>query len=146
MVVFIGCGKRKAIKKCEAQSMYQGDYFKTCLRYAKVLTDNKNIYILSAKYGLLHLTDIIEPYNITLNNSSKEYRQQWKERVLEQFRQENIVPTQTAIMVCGKNYWKQLADYFQEVQLPLESFKGMGEQISFMQTEIRKHNKYSLFK
>jgi hypothetical protein len=46
MIIFIGCGKRKNSYKCPAKMMYQGNFFKTCLSYAKTLTVENNIYII----------------------------------------------------------------------------------------------------
>lgn len=52
-----------------AKDMYVSDLFKKSLEYARRLNPAK-IYILSAKYGLLELDDMIEPYEITLNEMS----------------------------------------------------------------------------
>jgi len=66
MIVVIACGDKKADKAMPAASMYQGKYFNDCLRYARsIATDNK-IFIMSAKYGLVRTTRVIEPYNITM--------------------------------------------------------------------------------
>ena len=65
MIVFLSCGKTKAKHTCKACEMYQGDLFKKSFEYAKKLNPRK-IYILSAKYKLLELDDIISPYELTL--------------------------------------------------------------------------------
>ncbi len=64
--VIITCGKKKAITKSRAELMYVGSHFKTCLRWAKSKTTPEHIFILSAKYGLLKLTDVIEPYELKM--------------------------------------------------------------------------------
>lgn len=89
-------------------NIYLGNYFKTCLDYAKSLTTEDNIYILSAKYGVLHLTDEITPYNITLNNATKQQYQEWKLKVLQQLKDLNITSDTPITMLCGKNYYKEL--------------------------------------
>lgn len=71
MIVFLSCGKTKAKHTCKACEMYQGDLFKKSFEYAKKLNPRK-IYILSAKYKLLELDDIISPYELTLNTMNKE--------------------------------------------------------------------------
>ena len=146
MIVFIGCGKKKASITCEAKNMYKGNYFLTCLKYARTLTNEDNIYILSAKYGVLKLNDIINPYNLTLNNATKEQYKEWIIKVLKQFKQLNICRSTKVTFLCGKNYYKELLSYFKPIYVytPLEMYKGMGYQISFMKKEIMK-SKPSLF-
>ena len=137
MIVFIGCGKDKSKIQCQAQEMYKGQYFTTCLNYAQTLTDKDNIYILSANYGVLHLNEIITPYNKTLNNATKQEYEQWKQMVLQQLQKLGITGEEEVTMLCGKNYYKGLLSYFKNVNLPLEQFKGMGYQISFMKNNTK---------
>lgn len=144
MVVFIGCGKKKNIVTCEAYKMYQGNYFSACLQYAKTLTSEDNIFILSAKYGVLHLHDIITPYNITLNEATQEQYKEWTQKVLRQLNGLNINSDTEITFLCGKNYYKELLPYFKKVNLPLEQYSGMGYQISFMKKQIYK-SRPSLF-
>ncbi len=144
MLVFIGCGKKKNYLTCEAKNMYLGNYFSTCLQYAKTLTSENNIYILSAKYGVLHLNDIISPYNFTLNEATKEQYTEWKNKVLNQFKVLNITGKEEVTFLCGKNYYKELLSYFGNVHIPLKEYSGMGYQISFMKKQIMK-TKRSLF-
>lgn len=66
MIVFLSCVKLKRNSPCKARNMYISDLFQKSLAYAMQLNP-RNIYILSAKYGLLGLDDYIEPYNQTLN-------------------------------------------------------------------------------
>ena len=111
--------------------MYVGNYFKTCLEYAK--TYKSDIYILSAKYGLLSLEDYIEPYNLTLNTFSKRQKEDWNNKVKKQLSEKHI-DNEKAVFLCGKNYYLGLLDYFQEVELPLSNCKGMGLQLAFLKS------------
>ena len=139
MIVFIGCGKSKqAYAKIQAYKMYTGTFFSTCLQYALTLTDRKHIYILSARYGVLDLDDIITTYNITLNNATQEYCNNWTKKVKAQFFLKHITQDTPVTMLCGKNYYKGLLDYFYNINIPLESYSGMGYQIEFMKKEITK--------
>ena len=76
MIVFLSCGKTKAKHTCKASEMYQGDLFKKSFEYAKKLKPRK-IYILSAKYKLLELEDVISPYELTLNTMNKQQQKKW---------------------------------------------------------------------
>ena len=50
-IAIIGCSKSKQNYACRADEMYTGTIFQKSYEVAKQITDN--IYILSAKYGLL---------------------------------------------------------------------------------------------
>lgn len=80
MIAFISCVKTKQNK---AQDMYISDLFKKSLKYAKQHADK--IYILSAKYGLLKLDEIIYPYEKTLNGLSEYEKKEWAYKVFKQF-------------------------------------------------------------
>ena len=69
-IAFIGCSKKKKSSPCIAEKLYQGELFKKSLKYC-LQEKFDEIFILSAKYGILSLSDIISPYEKTLNNFSK---------------------------------------------------------------------------
>ncbi len=59
-VALIGCISRKMKTPCEAKQKYSASaYFKYKLEYYEKINVGE-IYILSSKYGLLDLDDIIE--------------------------------------------------------------------------------------
>jgi hypothetical protein len=84
-IAFIACSKTKKAYSCPAKEMYQGALFKKALRYS--LKNYQDVYILSAKYGVLSLDTIIDPYEKTLNKMSKKERMEWYGRV------ENVLQT-----------------------------------------------------
>ena len=56
--------------------------FKLNLKYANSLSPD-DIYILSAKHGLLDLEQEIEPYELTLNNMGAAETRKWANHVLQ---------------------------------------------------------------
>ena len=70
-IAIIGCSKSKQNYSCKASEMYTGTIFQKSYDVAKQLTNN--IYILSAKYGLLKPNDVIEPYNLALLSNVFDY-------------------------------------------------------------------------
>lgn len=63
-VIIVACGAKKAAGPTTAGSMYVGRYHKAARRAADALTaEEGTVYILSARYGLLRLDDVIEPYD-----------------------------------------------------------------------------------
>lgn len=65
-IVIIPCGAKKRTGVHRAEDLYIGSYFKGCYNYAVTIAPKPNVYILSAKYGLLALGDEVESYNLTL--------------------------------------------------------------------------------
>ena len=65
MIVIVGCGARKRLYPCRAVEMYCGQYFLACWAEAVTLAEG-NVYILSAKYGLLLPGKVIAPYDLTV--------------------------------------------------------------------------------
>jgi len=66
-VVIVPCGGKKADHPDQAGRLYIGSYHAATRRAAAALTDNGTtgaILILSAKYGLLTLDRVIEPYDL----------------------------------------------------------------------------------
>lgn len=129
MIVFLSCVKSKQNKKCAAKDMYVSDLFKKSYEYAKQLNPRK-IYILSAKYGLLELEDIIEPYELTLNAMTEKQQKLWAYKVIKQCRQKNIEFSEKAIFLCGKNYRKYIINKFNTANAPLKNM-GIGRQLQF---------------
>lgn len=89
--------------------MYKSTLFKYELLYALKHTNKENIFILSAKYGLLKLNDIIPPYNETLNNKSERDKIIWSNKVVNQLKENGLnLQKDTFVFLCGENYKKYL--------------------------------------
>lgn len=110
------------------------------MAYAQTFTTQDNIYILSAKYGVLPLEKVIEPYNKTLNNMNIQEKQDWKNMVIKQLEDIGINKDTEVVFICGTNYYTLLEDYFTNYKLPLPK-QGIGVQQHFMIEELREYNK-----
>ena len=137
MIVFISCVKNKNDYPCAARDMYVSDLFKKSLTYSELVTESSNIYILSAKYGLLELNQQIEPYELTLNTMNKKQRKEWADKVLTQCKEKGISFDEETMFLCGKKYREFLMDNFKNSTVPLEHM-GIGEQLAFYKKEIYK--------
>lgn len=115
--------------------MYISDLFKKSLAYAKSLNPSK-IYILSAKYGLLKLDDIIFPYEQTLNAMTEKEQKIWAYKVIKQCEQEGINFAEKTIFLCGKNYRKYVMQKFKNATAPLSKL-GIGQQLQFYKNNTK---------
>ena len=129
MIVFISCVKLKQKKRCRAEELYISDLFKKELAYAKSLKPRR-IYILSAKYGVVELDDIINPYELTLNRMKEEDRKKWAFNCYKQLVSKNIDFNEKTIFLCGNNYRKYLMRMFKDAEAPLKKL-GIGKQLKF---------------
>jgi cytoplasmic iron level regulating protein YaaA (DUF328/UPF0246 family) len=136
MIVFLSCVKSKANNPCEAQKMYTSDLFKKSLHYAKSLKPSK-IYILSAKYGLLELADVISPYEQTLNAMTEKERKIWAYKVIKQCEQKGIDFAEKTVFLCGNNYRKYVMQKFKNATAPLSKL-GIGQQLQFYKNNTKK--------
>lgn len=71
-IAILPCSQRKAKVSCSAGNMYKSNLFVLRRRYAKEVLGCDEIYVLSAKYGLIDLDKIIEPYDTKLETLSEE--------------------------------------------------------------------------
>ena len=111
MIAFITCGKAKRAETCEAKDMYISPLSKNKQLYLKLLYPNIPIYILSAKYGVLALTDIIEPYDKELPLRDCEQKTLWKAKVskqLSKFRADEDI-----IFLGARHYYEPVDEYFE---------------------------------
>ena len=139
-IVIIGCGAQKRGEACAAGAMYTGPYFTVCLRYARTLAGDDNIFILSAKHGLLRLTDQIEPYEESLRQKSLVGRVALRWLVTSQAVRAGIF-TRPVIAVAGADYvrivrlaWETDA----EITTPLAGRGGIGSQMAWMKKGIER--------
>ena len=115
--------------------MYVSDLFRKSYRYANQLKPRK-IYILSAKYGLLELEDVIEPYELTLNTMTDTQQKIWAYKVWRQCKQKGIDFSERTIFLCGNNYRKYLIRKFHNAEAPLKNM-GIGKQLQYYTLHIK---------
>ena len=114
--------------------MYVSDLFKKSLAYAKKLNPEK-IFILSAKYGVLELDEVIEPYELTLNTMKEAEKKEWTLKCLQQLKSKQVNFDEKTIFLCGNNYRKYLMKEFTDYDIPLAHL-GIGQQLSFYKKHL----------
>lgn len=126
-IVLISCVSQKLSKRAKAKDLYISTLFKFNLKYAEKLEPD-DIFILSAKHGLLPLNQVIEPYEQTLNNMRSGEIKQWANRVLEQIKDVCSIDETEFIFLAGDKYRKYLLPHIRYAQIPLEGLR-IGEQL-----------------
>ena len=135
-IVLISCVSKKLNHKSKAQDLYVSPLFQKNLRYARSLNPDK-IFILSAKYGLLSLTDVVEPYDKTLNKMTSNEIKEWANSVLKQLQKVFDLDKEEFVFLAGNNYRKFLLPHIKNYKIPMLGL-GIGKQLKWL-TERIKH-------
>jgi cytoplasmic iron level regulating protein YaaA (DUF328/UPF0246 family) len=126
MIVIIPCGALKRKIKCQAQHLYIGSYFKSNLKWALSILEPNKILILSAKYGLIKLHEMISPYDLFMGDDGSVDIKTVSDQIDELQIRDKII-----IALGGKNYLQCLRNAGLKIKAPVEGF-GMGRQMHIL--------------
>jgi len=101
----VGCTKSKRDCASEAQDLYTSPLFRKSREYIERRCGA--CFILSAKYCLVSPSQVIEPYDLTLNKMSRAQREQWAESVWGDLRL-HLHRGDLVVILAGKNYHEYL--------------------------------------
>jgi hypothetical protein len=125
-IALISCCKQKLDRPAPAQELYTSSLFKAQLAYSRLITND--IYILSARHGLVFLSEEIEPYNFTLNNLSIEARRGWAGYVVSELGKIYNLERHRFVILAGAKYREFITPHMTNYDVPLEGL-GLGEQL-----------------
>lgn len=83
-VGLVACGKSKLDGAAPAKDLYTGNLYSAASTYAEAKYDAW--YILSARHGLLHPNQIVEPYDERMQDKTGDQLHHWCNRVDSHFR------------------------------------------------------------
>jgi hypothetical protein len=129
-IVLISCVSKKLDRKSTAENIYTSSFFLKKLTYAKSLKPS-GIFILSAKHGLLKLTDEIEPYDKTLNKMRVNERKEWSKVVVNQLKSVVDLKKDQFTFLTGNKYREYLLTELDQVKIPMQGLK-IGEQLQWL--------------
>ena len=135
-IVLISCVKKKLNRKATAEKIYTSSLFKKNLIYAKSLKPNE-IFILSAKHGLLKLTDEIEPYDKTLNKMRVNERKKWSKSVINQLKTLADLKNDQFTFLAGEKYRNYLLTELDHVKITMEGL-SFGKQLQWLKKQNNK--------
>jgi hypothetical protein len=128
-IVLVACCGKKLPYAAPAKELYQSELFRKSRAYAEQNGDSW--LILSALHGVVHPDATIAPYDVTLNEMSRQARADWSVKVAGQ-----LEPHRSSEMVvlAGKNYcgW---VEHYERVTRPMEGL-GIGQQLAFLTERV----------
>jgi len=128
-VALVSCVKTKKEGVHPARDLYASPLFRFAFDYASKHSDQ--VYILSAKYGLVEATQRIKSYELTLRSMPAAMRREWAEKVAEELRQ-LVPPKSTLLFFCGEDYRRDLLGLLSEFEqrIPLQDL-SFGRQLQW---------------
>lgn len=135
-ICLVSCVAKKLDGAHPAHILYSpSTFFKAQQSYAESHADSW--LILSALHGVVHPTDIIEKYNMTLKNMKKPDRMMWGEKVIHQLN--NIIQDERLIVLAGKAYKDPIQQWLDthDVDYPLVGVGGIGSQVQWLQRNTK---------
>ena len=85
-LVLVSCVKSKVDHPAPAKDLYmRSAWFRKARAYAE--HHGKKWFVLSAAHGLIHPDEVTDPYDVTLNGASVEFRSKWANLVDRQLRE-----------------------------------------------------------
>jgi len=135
-IVLISCVKTKLDHPAKAEDLYVSPLFRYNLAYAHKLKPDL-IFILSAKYGLLRLTDHIAPYEKTLKTMPVAERRAWAESVLAGLSKYASLMNDEFIFLAGDAYREYLVPKIRHYVVPFEGV-SFGNQLKALKQLVGK--------
>jgi hypothetical protein len=134
-VYLVSCVSEKRASELPAEHLYCSDWFQKARTYVlRHMKPGDEWHILSAKYGLLHPSTNVRPYNETLSDLRKSERMDWAQRVIKQLRTA-LYAGDTVVFLAGQKYREFLEPavltFGCQVSVPMRGMR-IGEQLSWL--------------
>jgi len=133
-IALVSCAKKKRRVRSRAADLYVSTLFRLSNEYAKKLKVDQ-IWILSAKYGLLHPDIDVDPYNLTLNKMTATQIAKWGVDVLSQLRQVADLKRDHFLILAGERYRRELVGAIVNYKVPMEGLR-FGQQMAWLKRQI----------
>ncbi len=133
-VGLLATARKKSTKSAPVTEFYQSPLFQKTLEYA--LHHYDRMYFYNAKDGLLLPDDIMDPYDLSIKTLTHHQREEWAQKLITQFREQESPSRITVYLHGGSVYRKhiepQLQQYEYNYEVPLKGL-GIGEQLNWYQ-------------
>lgn len=150
-LIIAPCGSRKAAAPAPARSFYTGVYARLALEHAEQLAgslEDAGVLILSAKYGLVGLDDVLEPYNATFGRAHRSRELVRAETgpgtvTLEQLRAQlerrELAQLSDVRVVAGSRYVAIARELWPAAAAVIPAGLGIGEQLHWLKVRSSRY-------
>lgn len=131
VLALVGCGDKKRSEPTEARALYTSDYFHKKRKWAEGCDEWR---ILSAEYGLVQPTTVLEPYDTVLSELDEDAVIEWATAVRAELNP-LLADIDVVVVLAGSDYFDPieptLTDAAVSVCWPFDG-KRIGEQIAWL--------------
>lgn len=128
-IAIMSCGSKKGKDPGPAIDLYKGVLFMKHRQWAEAFCDE--IWIISAKYGLIEPSKIIDPYEISLRDFKKKDRDLWGSYVANQI-SSKIPKTEKLFFLAGQIYYDPIIRKIpHEYEIPFKKY-GLGHRYALI--------------
>lgn len=144
-IVLVACVAKKRLSASPAKELYCSQWFRTACRYAKAT--GAEVYFLSARHGLVHPDQVLEPYECDPKHRGKSKTLQWQAMVVNQLKE--LAPVGAQFTIIGrKAYYKGVKEPLEKLGLyavstPLAGL-GIGWQLNWLINHTPRYEQLSL--
>ena len=140
-ICLISCVSQKTNYKNPCKDLYISPLFKKTWAYVSQIERPHGVYILSALHGLIRYDAVIEPYDKTLLDMSKEECLEWAEKVKKQLTETFVKDGRTLEdyqfqIFAGSKYYENLLDFFPDKELVFGTLP-IGKRLGALTTSLR---------
>lgn len=120
-IYLISCCKEKLPTAAKAKDLYQSEGFKHRLSYARFQKADE-ILILSAKYHIVELDQVLEPYDVCLSNETVGEQKKWAEICIAALKSKYDLTKDKFVILASEDYYKNLIGQkrIENYELPYE--------------------------
>ena len=140
-ICLISCVSQKTNYKNPCKDLYISPLFKKTWAYVSQIERPHGVYILSALHGLIRYDTVIEPYDKTLLDMSKQECLEWAEKVKKQLTETFVKDGRTLedshfSIFAGSKYYENLLDFFPDKELVFGTLP-IGKRLGALTTSLR---------
>lgn len=140
-ICLISCVSQKTNYKNPCKDLYISPLFKKTWAYVSQIERPHGVYILSALHGLIRYDTVIEPYDKTLLDMSKEECLEWAEKVKKQLTETFVKDGRTLedyhfSIFAGSKYYENLLDFFPDKELVFGTLP-IGKRLGALTASLR---------
>lgn len=137
MIGVVACSKTKLTRRAPARELYTSPLFRMSLEYALARCDQ--VFIASARHGLVTLDTVLEPYDETLTGKPAHVRDAWGFAACRQLIGLRPATETTGLFVlAGFAYTSPIRRHLDERYTLIDALHGMqiGQRLHFLRGEL----------